>query len=84
MDVDDRGRRRAVSRAIEAEEVDEGTAVGPTAILEQEAAQVLLDDLWRAGLRPSDEVSTTGQLRATQYHLEDMRRLVFRREDDRG
>lgn len=53
-----------------------GTMSPPFVRLELEKAQALLQQLWDAGLRPK-EVGTLGQLSAMQYHLEDMRRLVF-------
>lgn len=40
-------------------------------------AQVLMDDLWHCGLRPSEGTGSAGQLASTQRHLEDMRMLVF-------
>jgi hypothetical protein len=39
-------------------------------------ATALIDELWRAGVRPSEHGSA-GQLAATEKHLQDMRRLVF-------
>ena len=42
-----------------------------------DAAQELMDDLWRCGLRPSEGKGSAGQLAAVSYHLEDMRKLVF-------
>lgn len=41
-------------------------------------AQNLMDELWRAGLRPSEGSGSAGALAATQRHLEDMRALVFK------
>ena len=38
-------------------------------------AQSLMDELYAAGIRPSDQ-GTAGQLSATQHHLRDMRILV--------
>ena len=43
----------------------------------RENAQRLMDDLWECGLRPSSGAGSVGQLAATEYHLEDMRKLVF-------
>ena len=48
----------------------------PTFWLRPEQAQALMDDLFNAGVRPS-EMGYPGQLAAVKYHLEDMRRLVF-------
>ncbi len=39
-------------------------------------AQVLMDDLWNCGLRPSEGSGSAGQLAATQRHLEDCRKLL--------
>jgi len=40
-------------------------------------AERLMDDLWAAGVRPSNNVGNEGALSATKNHLEDMRKLVF-------
>ena len=42
-----------------------------------EAAQQLMDDLWQAGLRPSEGTGSAGALAATQRHLDDMRKMMF-------
>ena len=52
--------------------------IDPTFHLDQRHAQVLMDDLWRCGVRPSDGEGSAGQLASVKYHLEDMRRLVFK------
>jgi hypothetical protein len=52
--------------------------VKPTMRLMPEEAQALMDGLWDAGLRPVGGAGSAGQLDAVKYHLEDMRRLVFR------
>lgn len=49
----------------------------PTVIIDIEAAQELMDQLWDCGLRPTEGSGSAGQLAATQKHLEDMRALVF-------
>ncbi len=41
-------------------------------------AQRLMDDLWDAGLRPSEGTGSAGSLAATQKHLADMRTIVFK------
>jgi hypothetical protein len=40
--------------------------------------QELVDDLWRAGIRPVDAAGSAGQLDATQHHLQDMRQIAFK------
>ncbi len=44
--------------------------------LENSAAQSLMDDLWKCGLRPTEGTGSAGSLAATQKHLGDMRALV--------
>lgn len=54
----------------------EGSHFPPTVSLKTEEAQQLMDELWRCGVRPSDDIGSTGQLSALQDHLKDMRQLV--------
>lgn len=54
-------------------EIDDSMPV-PTAFeLRPEQAIQLMDDLWRAGIRPTENSDTTP---AVQRHLNDMRKLV--------
>lgn len=48
----------------------------PLLRLEQHEAQGLMDELWRAGIRPTNGAGSTGQLAATEKHLADMRALT--------
>ena len=41
-------------------------------------AQQLMDELWRANIRPTEGAGSVGQMAACEKHLEDMRRLVFK------
>ncbi len=50
----------------------------PTLDLYHAEAQTLMDDLWQAGLRPTEGSGSAGQLAATQRHLEDMRTLALK------
>lgn len=56
---------------------DLGATFPPTAMIDDSAAQGLMDELWRLGIRPTRLKDQAGALEATQRHLEDMRRLVF-------
>ncbi len=58
---------------------DESLFENPQPILRcrKEELQQLMDELWRAGLRPSEGSGSAGAMLATQRHLEDMRTLVF-------
>lgn len=43
----------------------------------QEFLQAALDAAWDAGLRPAGYLDTRESMKATQAHLEDMRKLTF-------
>lgn len=49
----------------------------PSMYISPPAAQLLMDDLWRAGLRPSEGSGSAGALRAVERHLDDMRQIAF-------
>jgi len=58
---------------------EEGTMIRPTASISMAAAQTLMDDLWNVGIRPTEGTGSAGSLRATEKHLQDMRRIAFNR-----
>lgn len=58
------------------EKAIEGMRVDPTVELSNQAAQTLMDDLWHAGIRPTEGHGSAGSLKATQDHLKDMRKIV--------
>jgi len=72
------------AKAVEWETVEEGGEFtqGPMLQLPREDVQVLFDELWRGGFRPSHVESAESALGATKYHLEDMRRLVFKEKGE--
>ncbi len=55
----------------------EGLTPDQSFSLEIEAAQTLMDDLWNAGIRPTEGAGSAGAMLATQKHLADMRTLAF-------
>lgn len=57
-------------------EGEEAVSHPATLNLTNESAQLLMDELWDCGLRPSEGTGSAGALAATQKHLEDMRKLV--------
>jgi hypothetical protein len=63
---------------VEFVEQREDHRVEPFMSLHLTAAQELMDELWRCGLRPSEGSGSAGSLAATERHLADMRRLVFK------
>lgn len=59
---------------------DEGAyePIQPLLRLDPEGAQRLMDELFAAGIRPSEGSGSAGQLAAVKSHLADMRALVFK------
>lgn len=56
---------------------DETTPLKPVVSLEKEDLQRFFNELWAIGLRPKDGTGNSGHIASMQYHLEDMRKLVF-------
>lgn len=74
----DSDRPVKVARPVVFEEQDiDQVVVEPMLKLRQEAAQRLMDELWRAGLRPSEGSGSAGSLAATERHLADMKAIAF-------
>lgn len=73
-----RDGNKLYSAKLEWAEADPCCTLDPTGSLKMDDAQTLMDDLWRAGLRPTEGAGSAGALAATQRHLEDMRTLVFK------
>lgn len=46
-------------------------------MLSLDNAQLLMDNLWEVGIRPSEGSGSAGSLAATQKHLNDMRTIAF-------
>ena len=56
---------------------NEGALNEPCALLTIEAGQLLMDELWHAGIRPTQGMGSAGSLAATERHLADMRSIAF-------
>lgn len=56
---------------------DEGAFVEPALMIDQDGAQQLMDELWRAGIRPTEGSGSAGSLAATERHLADMKVIAF-------
>jgi len=56
---------------------DCGTRKPPAIEMTNEDAQRLMDELYNAGIRPTEGVGSPGQVKALQDHLADMRKIVF-------
>lgn len=75
--MDEHGRRVCASQPKWGAVSDRAEA--PTlALLRMEYAQSLMDDLWAAGLRPTEGSGSAGAMRATERHIEDLRFVSFR------
>jgi hypothetical protein len=71
-------KRDSVLRAkpLAMETVEEGLLFDPFAKLSNTATQLLIDELWRCGYRPSIDQDKNNSLAATEKHLNDMRKIV--------
>lgn len=49
----------------------------PTFNLGEEQCEFLMDELWKMGIRPSNGEGSTGQIKAMEDHLNDMRTIAF-------
>lgn len=80
-DIDLEGGRIGTVHCVEFVKRENLFEEGPPApiTLDDHAAQKLIDDLWDAGLRPSEGSGSAGCLAATQKHLKDMRAIAFNR-----
>jgi len=66
-----------VIKEVEFKKQENGEYIKPFLSLSEEQAQSLMDALWSVGCRPSEGHGSTGQLAATEKHLEDMRKIAF-------
>jgi hypothetical protein len=71
------GERMSVASPITYVPLEDNADVMPTFNLQRDAAQQLMDELWRCGLRPSEGSGSAGALAATERHLADMRTVAF-------
>lgn len=66
-------------KKLSREQVEDQVVVeGPTLTIGIDAAQTLIDELWQCGLRPSEGSGSAGSLAATEKHLKDLQRIVFK------
>lgn len=53
-----------------------GEVADPVVTLEREDAQLLMDELWSVGLRPSEGTGSAGAMAATERHLRDLQEIA--------
>lgn len=64
---------------FEKKERDRFAPTSAVLTVDKRNAQILIDDLWNAGLRPTEGSGSAGSLAATKEHLEDMRTIAFKK-----
>ena len=69
--------KKGVIKPVEVIPAQIGERVDPFLTLSVLEAQMLMDELWIAGLRPTEGTGSAGSLAATQDHLKDLRKLLF-------
>jgi hypothetical protein len=72
------GMRLSVAKPLLFVEQDMAAFSEPCIRLGITEAQKLMDELWNCGLRPSEGTGSAGALAATERHLKDMQRIVFK------
>lgn len=58
-------------------EYSPGQLIRPTAVMTRQHAQQVMDELWRAGVRPNNGQGSMAQVEALQNHLADMQKISF-------
>lgn len=73
----------SLGKAVTMEKRAEGSMFDPepTFALERPQAQQLMDELWGAGLRPTQGKQSEGVTAAQARHLDDMRAIVAKKLD---
>lgn len=71
------GSRAIVSNVVFDEVIKQDAPVRESLSISDTAAQALMDNLWECGYRPTEGKGSAGAMRATERHLEDMRKIAF-------
>ena len=75
--LEQRADGMAMAQQIELRRLNEGDHIEPMLRLRNQEAQMLIDELWRCGLRPSEGTGSAGSLAATEKHLADMQKIAL-------
>lgn len=68
--------KRMLAREPELVAWPDGESPAPMLTLNKTEAQHLVDELWRAGVRPTEAAGSVGALSAVERHLQDMRSIT--------
>ena len=71
------GMGLVVAQPLEMKQCEKGAYCEPFLRLRIHEAQQLIDELWQCGLRPSEGTGSAGSLKATENHLQDMRKIAM-------
>ena len=63
---------------VQWETIADNAEMKPLLVIRMEQAQVLMDDLWNAGVRPTEGAGSAGAMRAAEKHIADLRRVAFK------
>ena len=69
----------STARKLELIQTERHVKLEPFIEIELHEAQILMDDLWEAGVRPTEGSGSAGAMKAVQNHLEDMRKITFKK-----
>lgn len=72
------GGTKAVATNVVMENIEPGSYVAPFMTMGADEMQTLFNSMWSEGFRPKDGTGNSGHIEAMKYHLEDMRKLVFK------
>ena len=71
------GRDYFLAQPLEFKIMTESEEERPFVQITVQEAQILMDDLWECGVRPSEGTGSAGSLKATQNHLADIKQILF-------
>ena len=72
------GKNRYIAKKLELTAAAERhVATEPFLTIQRHEAQMLINDLWDCGLRPSEGSGSAGAMLAIQDHLKDMKTIAF-------
>lgn len=76
-DVGMNGSQRVLGKPVQFGPPNNSDPNPPTMRLDPQDAQLLMDQLWNCGVRPTEGTGSAGALAAKDEHLQDMRRIAF-------
>lgn len=76
----DNGQRFVAEPVTLREAPDHAAISTPAMTIDRTDAQVLMDSLWDCGIRPTEGSGSAGAMAATERHLADLRKLVFKEQ----